>query len=53
MSDDPPLMQELRVKIPRPMKLDLVRLAQDEDSLASLVRRILRDYLRTHRDPVP
>jgi hypothetical protein len=45
-------MGELRVKIPRPMKQELARLAQGEDSLASLVRRILRDYLHAHREPV-
>jgi hypothetical protein len=43
---------KLQVWMPRPMLNDLRRIARDHDSLSSLVRQILREWLRTHREPV-
>jgi len=45
-------MHRLVANVPRAMYAELRRHAQNEDSLASLVRRIFREWLRAHRDPV-
>jgi hypothetical protein len=51
--DDRRTTRKLEAIIPTAMYLELRRVARDYDSLASLVRHILRDWLRTHRDSVP
>lgn len=40
----------LHVRIPRPMKAELAGHVGEFDSFASLVRHILRGWLKEHRD---